>query len=131
MPAVELLAAEPKPPKPPMRGADMRGEVMAGERAIEPRGVMLVPCGPIPRFMELPCCMLPPCTGMLVTIRPGLPPSTAVRPAGTSPMAIGERGLRVTGLIGTVGWRVAVVTGGAGARKPAGGFTMTGAAFQP
>ncbi|HYL96415.1 MAG TPA: hypothetical protein VET69_11490, partial [Terriglobales bacterium] len=62
VPALDDLPIEPKPP---MRSPPMRGALMAGERVMEPRGVIVVPCGPIgtPR----PACILPPCTGTLVT----------------------------------------------------------------
>ena len=80
-----------------MRSPPMRGALIAGEREIEPRGVMAVPCGPTAR----PVCMLPPWTGTLVTMRPGLPPSIAA-PAAPSRTAIGLRGIGI-GLTGTVG----------------------------
>lgn len=90
----------------------MRGPpIIAGERAIEPRGPTAVPCGPIVLFviealrppMENPA--LPPCTGMLVTNRPVRLPTAAVGvPSVPSRMAIASGiGRRVTGLMPRVG----------------------------
>ena len=95
VPAVDDLPTEPNPP---MRSPPMRGELIAGERAIEPRGVIAVPCGPI-GTVRRPACMLPPWTGTLVTMRPGLPPSIAA-PAAPSRHAIGLRGIGLTGTVG-------------------------------
>ena len=94
---MDILPVEPIVPTPPIRGVPMRGALIAGEREIEPRGVIAVPCGPI--VTVRPACMLPPWTGTLVTMRPGLPPSIAA-PAEPSRSAIGLRGIGLTGTVG-------------------------------
>lgn len=101
-PAVDDLPKEPKPPmrSPPMRGAPIRGALIAGERAMEPRGVIVVPCGPIVSLVTVrPACMLPPWTGTLVTMRPGLPPNITA-PEALSRIATGLRGIGLTGTVG-------------------------------
>ena len=113
----------------------MRGAVMAGEGAILPRGLIIVPCGPIvPRVMERLAWPMPPWTGTLVTMRPALAPVTSVVRVANRPSRIAvviEMGARVAGLMAMVGWFATVVTGADGVLKPAGGSTTTGMAFQP